>query len=583
MIDMAATVTESIRLKSIYKIFFVFFVVLGLYYPSIFSRFNSIDDYHIISYLEDTDFRLLDIVLPGKSHYYRPVLWLTFFFDKYAWGLEPSFMHLENIIIHAVNAVLVYILAARIAGPDEQQLELPFLAALLFAAHPINTEAVCWVAGRTDPLATVFILAAACCLAGCGSLENAARPYVTAACIFLGCLVKELAFFFFPVACLAALWQNRTLLVRKATPLVWRELLRPALPFIFFPLAYLYLRRSALPASDKSVSILVTQKVAFIETLTAAFKAFGFYVKKLFLPLPLNFATVSYSDSYVWLGIVVAALLCWLLWQRRVYYYLLASAFFLILPAVIVAVKPIAWTPVAERYLYAPSAFFSVAFAGILYYLLGKNRYKYLLPLLLSATIIVTAFLTVQRNLIWQENYLLYKDAVAKSPQFARIRNEYGVALVEKGDNAEAFKQFEAGSKFDSKNNMPVLNLAHVRFKEGKNTEALAILASTYKEKGTAATNVLKLQAKIYEALLFNGPEKSEQKRIALELIDTYHYICEKEKNPHLVYRSGQLLLFIGEPQKAAILFERAHKEAPDDSFYKQAAGKLADKLRGRE
>jgi len=355
-----AMAVEIIRIKSIYKILFIFFVVLGLYYPSIFSQFNSIDDSHIISYLEDTDFRLLDILLPGGSHYYRPVLWLTYFFDKYAWGLEPSFMHLENIIIHAVNAVLVYVLAVRIADSDEQRLELPFLAALLFAAHPINTEAVCWVAGRTDPLATAFILAASCYLAGSDRWEALTRPYVAAAFIFTGCLVKELAFFFFPIACLVALWQYRSQLVRKGTPAALPELLRPVLPFVFFPLAYLYLRQSALPTTDASVSILVAKKITFIETATTAFRAFGFYVKKLFIPLPLNFAIVSYNENYVWLGMAVVVLLCWMLWLRRIYCYLLGAALFLILPAVIVAVRPIAWTPIAERYLYAPSAFFSI-------------------------------------------------------------------------------------------------------------------------------------------------------------------------------------------------------------------------------
>ena len=571
---------ENIRIKSIYKISFIIFVVIGLYYPSLFSQFNSIDDAHIISYLEDTDFKLLDILLPGKSHYYRPVLWLTFFFDKYVWGLEPSFMHLENIIIHAVNAVLVYVLALRIAGEDEQRLELPLLAALLFAAHPINTEAVCWVAGRTDPLATVFILAAACYLFGPSSSESAAKLYIPAACIFMGCLVKEIAFFFFPIACLIALGQYRAFLIKEGAALKWQEWLRPVLPFLFFPLAYLYLRQSALPASDKSVSILITQKTNLIEAAFSVCKAFGFYAKKLLLPLPLNFAIISYSDRYVWLGIAVILSICWLFWQKRIYFYFLGSSLFLIIPAVIVALKPIAWTPIAERYLYAPSAFFTIAFTGILYYLIAKKSYDFLLPLFLVGIIIACSFLTVQRNLVWQDNFLLYKDAVAKSPQFARIRNEYGIALAVKGDNVEAFKQFEAGNRIDKDYSLPVLNLANVRFKEGNTSEALGIIADSYKDKKSAKPDILKLQARIYESLLFKASKKSEQKRIALELIDTYHYIYLKEKDSYIIYRSGQLLLSIGEPQKAAIQFERAFIEAPEDSFYKQPAKKLADKFR---
>jgi hypothetical protein len=181
--------SPSVRLRDTYKIFFIIFVVFGLYYPSLFSQFNSIDDARIIGYLDDTRFSFLDVILPGRSHYYRPVIWLTFFFDKWAWGLEPGFMHLENVVIHAVNAVMVFLLAGRLAGDDERHLELPLLSALLFAVHPINTEAVCWVAGRTDPLATSFILAAACLLA-----TYRGKPldlFIPAGLIFLGCMVKR--------------------------------------------------------------------------------------------------------------------------------------------------------------------------------------------------------------------------------------------------------------------------------------------------------------------------------------------------------------------------------------------------------
>lgn len=579
---MEVIVLNHVFIKTRYKILFILFVVLGLYYPSIFSGFNSVDDSRIISYLEDTDFNLFDIVIPGKSHYYRPVIWLTYFFDKYAWGLEPSFMHLENIVIHAVNAVLVYTLAIRLSCPDEQRLELPLFAALLFAVHPINTEAICWVAGRTDPLATFFVLIAACYLAGNNVGDKLLKLMIPATSIFFGCLVKEVAFFFFPIACLAAVLQYRSFLLIQGGKIRLLNLCRPSLPFILFPLAYLYLRQLALSAADKSVSILVTQKSSMLETSITAFKAFGFYVKKLFFPLPLNFAIVSYSNLYALLGIAVILIVCLLFRFKRIYYNTFAAALFLIIPAVIVAVKPIAWTPVAERYLYASTAFFVIAFVGMLYYLVARKSYDHLLPIFLVLTIIIFAFLTVQRNLVWQDNFLLYKDAVTKSPQFNRIRNDYGIALLGRREYAKAFDQFETGHKMNNKYVPTLLNPANTRFQQGRSSEALELLKKTYKSRSVAVTDILKLEARVYESLLFKVVEKSEQKRIILELIDIYHYIDQKEKNPYLVYRSGQLLLFSGEPQKAAVKFERAYKEAPDDAFYKQPAKKLADKLKAK-
>ena len=565
------------RIKSVYKILFIVFVVLGVYYPSIFSGFNSIDDPRIISDLETVDYNLLDLLLPGRSHYYRPLIWISFYFDKYAWGLDPGILHLENILLHAGNAILVYLIADRIAGPGEQRIQLPLLSALLFSVHPINTEAVCWFSGRTDPLATLFILAAAYSLTGTKWLHDKSRLLVPAGAIFLGCLAKEVAFFYFPLAYLSTLSRNLSGTVRSFP---WRLAFRHALPFAFFSSLYLYLRQSGLKVEDKSISILLTQKSSLIGTFITALKAFGFYVKKLFLPLPLNFAIVGYSDRYLWLGLVALLLLCWLLWQKRAYYFFLGAAFFLIFPAVLVAVKPIAWTPVAERYLYAPSAFFTVAFTGILFYFLNRKKLEYLLPLFLVPLSISCAYLTVERNLVWQDNYLLYRDAVAQSPRFARIRNEYGIALALRGRSDEARQEFETGKEMDKNYYLPILNLANLKLREGKNSQALEILKKAFKDKKKANAEILKMEARIYEKILFSSKSPAQQKRVSAELVDTYHHIYLKNKDPYMAYREGQLLLYSGEPQKAAILFEKASKEAPEDSFYKVAAGRLAEKLR---
>jgi Flp pilus assembly protein TadD len=182
--------------------------------------------------------------------------------------------------------------------------------------------------------------------------------------------------------------------------------------------------------------------------------------------------------------------------------------------------------------------------------------------------------------MIWQDNYLLYKDAVAKSPQFARIRNEYGVALVEKGDHANALKEFSTGEKFDRKYILPVLNIANIKFIEGDSSEALKILAASYKDKSSAQTDILKMEARIYEKILFVSKDKSKQRRTIHDLIDTYHYIYLKDADPYIAYRRGQLLLLTGDRREAAHMFAQAGEKAPDDAFYKVAAKKLADKLR---
>lgn len=576
MIKLPNTINNSLHHR--YKIAFIVFIVIGVYYPSLFSQFNSIDDSHIITYLENTVFSFKNVIIPGNSHYYRPVIWLTYFFDKYVWGLEPSFMHLENVILHAINSILVFITVEKVMGSEEKVLDLPFLSSLIFAVHPINTEAVCWIAGRTDPLATLFILLSAYYLFSYDSVDYLTKLFWPAVLIFIGCLAKEVAFFFFPVAALTSAYLFRCQLINQGKLIALKDLIRPFLPFVLFQLLYFYLRQFALSSSDHSVAILSSQQNSFFKYIVSALTAFGFYLKKMVIPYPLNFAITDYSRYYILLGILVTLAVAWMLWEKNKYYYILCSALILIIPAIIIAVKPIAWTPIAERYLYAPLAFFAPALVGVLYGFCSRKNYKKL-QLALIAIIGVFVFLSVQRNIIWQDNFLLYKDTVAKSPNFSRVRNELGLAYALRGNNSEAYGQFSTSKNIDERYVPTILNLANVRFAEGRYNEALAILVEAERAKTISRRDLYRLKARIYEVKLLRDNSRSEQKSIIQKLIDCYVYLYNDALEPFVAYRCGQLLLMNGEGKRAAEMFLKAYNTSTDDAYYKSAAKKLADAL----
>jgi protein O-mannosyl-transferase len=88
-----------------------------------------------------------------KSGIYRPVFMLSLLFNQQIFGNNPLFFHLVNNLIHAANAVLLYLLVRRWLS------QFPALfAALLFALHPISVEAVAWVSARPELLVMFFSL-----------------------------------------------------------------------------------------------------------------------------------------------------------------------------------------------------------------------------------------------------------------------------------------------------------------------------------------------------------------------------------------------------------------------------------------
>ena len=89
-----------------------------------------------------------------KASSYRPLFWLSIFFDRSVWGLNASAFHTTNIALHLLNGNLAFSLLRR--------LKMPVLGAaitsLLWLSLPINTEAVAWVSGRAYLLCILFIL-----------------------------------------------------------------------------------------------------------------------------------------------------------------------------------------------------------------------------------------------------------------------------------------------------------------------------------------------------------------------------------------------------------------------------------------
>ncbi|MCZ7584227.1 MAG: hypothetical protein M5R36_13310 [Deltaproteobacteria bacterium] len=89
-----------------------------------------------------------------KYGYYRPVITISYMIDYALWGLNPTGYHLTNILTHLGAVVFLFFILLRLF---RGRALAPFLASLLFAVHPIHTESVTWIAGRTDTVCGLFL------------------------------------------------------------------------------------------------------------------------------------------------------------------------------------------------------------------------------------------------------------------------------------------------------------------------------------------------------------------------------------------------------------------------------------------
>lgn len=577
-----------------YIVLFLIAIVLGTYYPAIFATFNSVDDVNMINSLinvDSIDLRQLFVPQSGGT-YYRPLLYLTFMLDGYLWGFQASFMHLENIVLHALNAVLVFLISDRLFTRHFNSASFAaFFAALLFALHPINTEAVNWISGRTDVMAGSFLLLSLYALVRSSERPGRVLVILAGSAFFLACLCKDSAVFALPgylffLVVLSGGVPSGTLLRT-----IRDSLHRRAFEVAVFGLAaggYFLLRGHALSAGDSGVSGVVTivsgSDSTIFDTARVLLKVYGFYVKKLFVPWPLNFTIVHVADYYVLLGVLALLVLGFTMRHNRFVGSCLFFSSCMIAPALLVPLGRFAWTPVAERYLYMASPTFAIALAFIGAGFIVRHAHMRSLSIA-AAVLIVGLFVSVHgRNMIWQSNLSLYEDSVKKSPDFVPARNELALALQEAG-HVEQAQQIILSNSLPNDNKFSVitnLGKATVLINTGKYREAKKLLSTTpYASSSPLHTRYVEEIIRANENLIADKHTSlAEKKSLNDEIITLLLGLQKATADPFYYYRIGQRYLRAHKDADAQQYFRLAYVNAPANAHYRSAAKQLSEKLK---
>jgi len=130
-------------------------LVMVVYYPGVDARLVA-DDFHLVGRLGFADAMrsLGDTVGYGRNEY-RPAVAFSFALSNTLWNGDPRGYHLESILLHALNAVLMFAWLWLLT----KSTTISGAAAALFAVHPIHHERVVWIAARDSLLSTLFMLA----------------------------------------------------------------------------------------------------------------------------------------------------------------------------------------------------------------------------------------------------------------------------------------------------------------------------------------------------------------------------------------------------------------------------------------
>jgi tetratricopeptide (TPR) repeat protein len=382
--------------------------------------------------------------------YYRPLVVLSYLADARLFGLGvaggPQVM---NVLAHGAATILVYLLLVVLLVGQPGQRSGALLGAALFAVHPIHTESVSWMAGRSDVLATLLLLAAALAALRARQRLRAVAGTLVATLLLAALLAKEVA------VVGAALLPALVLLAPEhdGATARWRARWTDgAVALAAAALAigiWLWLRQRG--ASPSALAVVAKDRPPGHATLGAA----AFYLVKLVWPWPQaallapeRAPSLPGAAAIVLVagGAGLAALRAW--WRsggQRGALALLAAAWLVITLSVPVwlAANNVTNTPFAERHLYLPSVALSILLAAgwcaLREGLASRSAvWRGGAAVLAVLGVLALAGACIQRGLVWRDNLQLWTDAtrLPDAPGLAWLN--LGLNRLDRGDDPGA-------------------------------------------------------------------------------------------------------------------------------------------------
>ena len=379
----------------------------------------------------------------------RPALMVTFWLNYRFAGLETYSYHVTNVFLHAMAAVLVFLILRRLlrhSGHAEESRDglLALAGAAVFLVHPVQTEAVAYIASRSDILSTLAAYGALCVFLY-RRREALTIPAVVAVLALVGIatLSKEQGVAIVPVLLLADYFWHPGFTLQG----IWRNW-KLYLPMVAGGLALtphmLVVIRYAGEAG------FGMKDLKWHEYGLSQFRVIWHYIRLLILPVGLNLDPALPVSRSIWehgawagafgLAVVVAA--AW--WFRRSFPLAVFGVLaFFVLIAPTSSVMPIR-DLAAERRLYFPMIGFLAVVCGLL------QRWKVpLRQLAAGAGVLVLAlgWGTRSRAELYGDPIALWRDTAAKSPGKSRAHFQLAYAYYEAGRCQQASEEFELTSK----------------------------------------------------------------------------------------------------------------------------------------
>ena len=500
--------------------------------------------------------------LPGAEHFevrrwlsLRPLLGATFLLNFRTSGTEPYSYHVVNVVLHWIASGLAFLVLRRslhwVGVTGRRRDWFALFGGSIFLLHPVQTEAVAYIASRSDVLSTLFAYAALLVFVSCS--EPALRlPAAIAVLFFTGCAVlsKEQGAILPAVFVLADLYWRREPLVQRLLR-NWK-LYVPLAVAGGFGVAFILRTLKFADTAGFGMKDLTWYQYFFTQC-----RAIWLYFRLLLVPFGQNvdhdFAiSQTLMDRGAVFGLVGLLALVGLAWWQRnrfplAFFGLLVFFIFLAPTSSFLPIRD----PIAERRLYGPM----LGFLMIVLDLIRRVRFNRQALAAFAAVPVVLACLTYARASLYGSDIAIWADSVSKAPSKMRPRFQLGYAYYKAQRCPEAVQEFEKTARLEKPDIRLLVDWAQALDCVGKPDDAVAKLNQAAMMERSAH-----VQSQI-------GMIRGKQGRMddALAALDAAEKIDPGFAMTY-VYR-GNVYLVRGERAKAREQFQRALQLEPSNVF----------------
>ena len=454
---------------------------------------------------------------------WHPVTWMSHALDTQIFGLDPAGPHDVNVLLHIVNALLLFWVLWRATGFAGRS----WMVAALFALHPINVESVAWIAERKNLLSMFFFLLTLAAYRWYAEHPRGDRYLVVAACFALGLMSKPqvitlpfvlLLWDYWPLQRLAfrsspfALRRNRSGEAfderrrpnsgeepsgeKRIANSEWRWLLWEKVPLLGLCIA------SAVITLTAQSSGGATSSYGFILRLENALVSYAQYLGKAIWPSRLALFYPYPAKPYPLLEVfgallVLLAITAGVIRARQRRYLTVGWLWFLGTLVPMIGVIQVGTQAMADRYAYLP---FVGLFIMVCWLVADYAAQAHITPALLrgaSVVLLLALGLVSHRQVgYWNDHVTLWTHVLEVTDNNWLAENNLGTALLKMGRPEEAIPHFRAAAALYSDDPNTILNIGTYEQLHGNFAAAIADyrkaaeMARNPRTKGRAYNNL---------------------------------------------------------------------------------------------